>query len=443
MPGGEQGERNAPGLPSNRPARRNRGAVALIDAVFPQPPQPQTPGAEPAKAEADGFQNPQTLLSKAVDEIARRSDAERACAWLAVAEGGFVRVAAFGRSAEPPPDDLEPGAFEALRRLERATDLGDAAGAPTAGRISDASGLTAAVALGRKGDGEFEPALAVLALGGPGDALGSVRPRTLALLQEIAQQLDGPLSTLAAIGQIRELGHEIRWLDRQAALGEMLGEIVHEIRNPLVSVKTFLDLLPSRMDDSEFLNDFRHVVLGEVVRLERLLDSVLRHAQPERLGDDENRADVGTAMETLISLLTYRAGENQIRLTCQTEPEASPVRLTPDALQQVLLNLTLNALSATPAMGEVRVRAYEPAVAQGHWVDFTVEDSGPGIPVDARGQIFEAFATSRNQRPGGLGLAITKQLVEEAGGRIDVGEAPEGGARFVVRLPAAGEPTDP
>ncbi len=440
MPGGEHGERNATGLPSNRLARRNRGAAALIDAVFPQS---ETPDAEPAKPEVDSPQSPQTLLSRAVSDIARRSEAEWACAWLANRDSGFVRVAAYGRSAEPPADDLEPGAFEALRRLARATDLGDASETPTPGRISDASGLTAAVALGRHGDGEFEPALAVLALGGPEDALGAVRPRTLALLQETAQQLDRPLGTLAALQQIRELGHDIRWLDRQAALGEMLGEIVHEIRNPLVSVKTFLDLLPSRLDDTEFLTDFRHVVLGEVVRLERLLDSVLRHAQPERLGDEEGHADVGTAMETLGGLLAHRAGENQIRLICQVEPDTNPVGLSPDALQQVLLNLTLNALSATPAMGEVRVRAYEPAVAQGRWIDFTVEDSGPGIPVDARERIFEAFATSRSQRPGGLGLAIAKRLVEEAGGRIDVGEAQEGGARFVVRLPAVGEHAGP
>jgi signal transduction histidine kinase len=311
------------------------------------------------------------------------------------------------------------------------------------GRTSDASGLTAAVAVGRQGTNEFAPALAILALGGSEDALGSVRPKTLALLQEVAQQLSTPLATLAALQQIRGLGDSIRWLDRQAALGEMLGEIVHEIRNPLVSVKTFLDLLPNRLDDTEFLTDFRGVVLGEVTRLERLLDTVLQHAQPQRLGDADSQADVAAAIKTLGGLLAHRAGEKQIRLVCQVEPETGPAALAPDALQQVLLNLTLNALGATPTGGEVRVRAYEPAVAKGHWIELTVEDSGPGIPVEARERVFEAFATGRGDRPGGLGLAISKRLIEEAGGRIEIGEALEGGARLVIRLPGGHAPGTP
>jgi signal transduction histidine kinase len=433
MPGGEQGERNATRPPSGRLDRRNRGASALIDAVFPQSE------SAPAESRNPSGDRPADLLTRAVDEIVQRSGAEYASAWLATKEDGLTRVAAYACSGEPPADDLEPGTFEALRRLVRATDLGDPAEAAAAGRISDASGLTAAVAVGRPSSKEFAPALAVLALGGPEDPLGTVRPKSLALLQEVARQLDAPLTTLATLQHISGLGDAIRWLDRQAALGEMLGEIVHEIRNPLVSVKTFMDLLPNRLDDAEFLTDFRSVVLGEVTRLERLLDTVLQHAQPQRLGDAEPHANVESAMETLRSLLSHRAGESQIQLVCQAEPETRPAALAPDALQQVLLNLTLNALGATPSGGEVRVRAYEPAVAKGHWVELTVEDSGPGIPAEARERVFEPFATGRSDRPGGLGLAISKRLVEEAGGRIEIGEALEGGARVVIRLP--GSPT--
>jgi signal transduction histidine kinase len=167
---------------------------------------------------------------------------------------------------------------------------------------------------------------------------------------------------------------------------------------------------------------------------------VLQHAQPQRLGDADSQADVPAALKTLGGLLAHRAGEKQIRLVCQVEPETGPAALAPDALQQVLLNLTLNALGATPTGGEVRVRAYEPAVAKGHWIELTVEDSGPGIPVEARERVFEAFATGRSDRPGGLGLAISKRLIEEAGGHIEIGEALEGGARLVIRLPGGQAP---
>jgi len=434
MSGGEQEGRNATGPSTDQDkstrARRNRGAAALIDAVFPAPAS--------AAASSPSETTLQSLLSDAVSELARRSGAERCCAWLATEDGHFSRVAAYGRAQPAPPDDLEPGAFEALRRLQRATDLGDRHEEPTSARISDASGITAAIALGRQRDGEFEPALAVLALGGPEDALGAVRPRTLALLQELGERLAAPLATLSAVEQIRGLGQDIRWLDRQAVLGEMLGEIIHEVRNPLVSVKTFLELLPDRLEDPEFLGDFREVVLGEVARLERLLDSALRHSQPERLGDTSSNAEVPATLATLKGLLEHRAGEKGIRLVCQAEPEAGGVAISADALQQVLLNLTLNALGATPSGGEVRVRAYRPAVAQAPSVEFTVEDTGPGIPEADRERVFEPFESGRSGRPGGLGLAISKRLVEEAGGHIALGDAPGGGARLVVRLPESG-----
>ncbi|MCS5637943.1 MAG: ATP-binding protein, partial [Myxococcota bacterium] len=378
MPGGEEGNKGGHASPDARRAqqarRESRGPSALIDAVFPEL---DSSAGQASEAPESG---PQALLADAVTDLARRAEAERVSAWLASEGTGFVRVAAYGRSAEPPADDLEPDAFEALRRLSQATDLGDGGSEPTSGRLSDASGLTAAVALGRPGAREFEPALAVLALGGPEDGLGEVRPRTLALLEEVARRLDGPLATLATVQRIRGLDENIRWLDRRAALGEMLGEIVHEIRNPLVSVKTFLDLLPGSLDDEEFLTDFRGVVLGEVTRMERLLDSVLQHAQPERVGGTVEDANVSEALETLGALLAHRAGGMGIDLVCQADPSSGHAALSPDALQQVLLNLTLNALGATPAGGEVRVRAYEPAVARGHWVELTVEDSGPGIP---------------------------------------------------------------
>ena len=438
MLGGDQGERNA-GTPAGArtargPERRNRGAAALIDAVFPE---------TPARAAAPQATHPQGLLAGAVSELARRTGAETACAWLASKEQGFTRVAAYTRSGQPVDDDLEPGAFEALRRLARATDLGESQGEPISGRVSDASGITAAVALGRQGGGEFDPGLAVLGLGAPEDALGAVRPRTLAVLQEVAQQIDGPLATLAALEEIRRLGEEVRWLDRQAVLGEMVGEVVHEIRNPLVSVKTFLDLLPENLDDADFIGDFRTVVRGEVGRLERLLDAVLQHAQPERLGDSDGDADVAAAIDTLAGLLAHRAGEKEIRLACHADPAATRVAVTPDSLQQVLLNLALNALGATPAGGEVRVNAYAPTIGKGHWVEFTVEDTGPGIPAAERERIFEAFANKRSGRPGGLGLAITRRLVEEAGGSIEAADASGGGARMVVRLPGSGKAAQP
>ena len=101
-------------------------------------------------------------------------------------------------------------------------------------------------------------------------------------------------------------------------------------------------------------------------------------------------------------------------------------------LRQVILNLVSNALDVTPPGGTVAVRAR----SEDSGVRLAVADSGPGIPVEERERVFEPFATSREDRPGGLGLSITRRLVTEAGGRIEITDAEAGGAEFRVFLGA-------
>ena len=103
-----------------------------------------------------------------------------------------------------------------------------------------------------------------------------------------------------------------------------------------------------------------------------------------------------------------------------------------ERLRQVLINLTLNALDATPSGGEVRLSAGEDS--RGIWV--TVDDTGPGVPTAVRDRIFEPFFTTKAQGSG-LGLSIVHAIVTQHGGTLEVGEAPGGGARFVLRLAKA------
>lgn len=115
----------------------------------------------------------------------------------------------------------------------------------------------------------------------------------------------------------------------------------------------------------------------------------------------------------------------------EAPPELPATTLAGDALRQVLLNLAINALEATPRGGDVRLSAR----ALGHALEVSVADRGPGVPPELRARVFEPFFSTKPERPGGLGLGISRRVVEEAGGTLSVVDRPGGGAVFRARLP--------
>ncbi|MEE2674695.1 MAG: ATP-binding protein [Myxococcota bacterium] len=227
---------------------------------------------------------------------------------------------------------------------------------------------------------------------------------------------------------------EMLRLTRLATLGDLLSEAVHEIRNPLVSVKTFLQLLPENLDDRDFTENFRRSTLEEVRRMERLLDSILQQARPAPAQGEKHEAEIGGVVESVGRLLEKRAQEKHLRLVVDIGADLPNAAIGEDPLRQVILNLMLNALEATPERGRVALGASR--VSNG--LALTIDDEGPGVPEAERSRLFEPFFSTRSERPVGLGLTVCRRLIAAANGTIHVEDAPAGpGARFVVRLPIA------
>jgi len=204
---------------------------------------------------------------------------------------------------------------------------------------------------------------------------------------------------------------------------------VHEIRNPLVSIKTFLHLLE---EDGGESGEFRDVAIDELRRIERLLEVVMQHARPPSLHSAESIGELEPALRSVVQLATLRAAGRGLTIELSFAEELPPARIAPDALRQVLLNLTLNAIEASERGACIRLVA---AATEGT-VSIAVEDEGPGIPEPLRARLFEPFFSTKS-RPGGLGLAITRRLVEEAGGSIEIEDREPRGTRFRVTLPLA------
>lgn len=227
----------------------------------------------------------------------------------------------------------------------------------------------------------------------------------------------------------------------------MAAETAHEVRNALTAVKTLLQLLPTRGDDPELRGPFLALASEEMDRTERLLDALLAHARgdPEDAsGKAGRRADPGASLHSVARLVARRASERGVHIAIDLGPELPAAAIAEDALRQVLLNLALNALEANAPGGDVRLaaRRLDPAGGGGAAIELSVEDRGPGVPPALRSRVFEPWFSTDEERPGGLGLAIVRDLVEAAQGSVAIEDRPGGGARICVRIPACAQPAE-
>jgi signal transduction histidine kinase len=358
----------------------------------------------------------QTLLSAAVQRVQRISEATAVVAWT-LRETGEPYVAAAAFSGDPPvtPDAAD---FRSLAELPGVTRLDSSSDLIAIGRRHR---FSVAVPI----SSEIGEAVAVLLLGPE-----TPRPRILGQLKREAHRLQAPIATALAVARIERADRDVHQLNRLASLGALSTEIAHEIRNPLVSMKTFLQLLPERWGDPEFSNSFLALVSDELHRMERLLDVIIEHARPDGETADHRPADVSAAIDANLVLLNHRARKREVRLESKIPGDLPAVTLGEDHLRQVLLNLLLNAIDATFPGGRVVLSAKR----VGDSVDIIVADEGPGVPTELRSAIFDPFFSTRSDTTGGLGLSITRRIVQDAGGEIRVSDRDAGGAEFAVRL---------
>lgn len=306
--------------------------------------------------------------------------------------------------------------------------------------------------------------------------------RPMAQLREAADEVAaGNLSHVAPLSETREFTHlALRFnhmterlqdaqqalvrAEKLASIGRLAAGIAHEVGNPLSAVGTYVEVLAKRGADPELIA----AVNRETGRIDRIVRGLLDYAgrKEERTGP----VDVGVIIRGIVDLLTQQGSLKSV--TFRQDVEAGPLRVVgrPHALEQVVVNLLLNAADAAPGgvvsvgarrlayrasmVGERRRsdpsypvalerqtgrRPWRPELAEGtDGIVLWVADSGPGVPPSDRDNIFDPFFTTKAPGHGtGLGLAIVSRTVHELGGVVWVDDAREGGAAFKVFLPSA------
>jgi two-component system sensor histidine kinase HydH len=228
-----------------------------------------------------------------------------------------------------------------------------------------------------------------------------------------------------------EIGaREVARSQRLASVGRLAAGVAHEIRNPLSSIKGFATYFKERYPDRPEDQQTADIMIQEVDRLNRVVGQLLEFAKPVPVKPKP------VSLHDSIKLIRDRAAEKNISIQTQNNTRMDEVRIDPDRINQVLLNLYLNAIDSMESGGELKVEiSYD---GQHRNVVIQVSDTGRGISRENLSKIFEPYFTTKSTGTG-LGLAIAHNIIEAMGGKITVVSDNEVGTTFSVALPNSEE----
>jgi len=238
----------------------------------------------------------------------------------------------------------------------------------------------------------------------------------------------GAVAVFSDLTPLKELEVGRRRAERLAYFEMLASGIAHEIKNPLVAIKTFAQLLPRRHDDERFVGEFGRIVGREIGRMERLVERLQTLSRPS----DRPRLPLDLRKPIAEAIETMRAAFEDKSIVVSAGLGREPCIVLGDhgEIEQLFLNLLLNAHEATPPRGMLRVEL----VATGGRAVAAVVDTGPGVPPALLERVFEPFFTTK-QRGSGLGLAICTAIAQAHDARLQVANRPTGGAVFTVDFP--------
>jgi signal transduction histidine kinase len=225
----------------------------------------------------------------------------------------------------------------------------------------------------------------------------------------------------------------IRRADRLSSLGQLTAGLAHEIRNPLVAIRTFTQLLPERYQDTEFRNGFQSVALKEVDRICGLVSNLLSFARPTT--PNVAAENINEIVESIARILETEAKENDVRIDLRLSAGLPKIFIDKEQIKQVCMNIILNAIQSIEGERIVGIST-RPLGGNGaeDFVQIEVRDTGVGIPEKDLENIFNPFFTTKREG-NGLGLSISHQIVQEHGGYILVESKPGKGTTFFINLP--------
>lgn len=227
----------------------------------------------------------------------------------------------------------------------------------------------------------------------------------------------------------KKLEQKLITQEKLHALGQLVAGVAHEIRNPLTSIKTFIDLLPSKYDRPQFREVLMEHLPVEVNRLNMIVTDLIEYARPR---PPNIQSCTANELTSLLAFLQVTMNKNNIEFEQYIESDLI-FFIDPQQIRQVLLNLLLNAVHAVEKSSEKKIKIIMEK-ENGEMGRILIIDTGKGMSQEEINHIFEPFYTSK-EKGVGLGLTLSYNLIKENKGDIHVSSFPAQGTKFTVVLP--------
>jgi two-component system NtrC family sensor kinase len=244
------------------------------------------------------------------------------------------------------------------------------------------------------------------------------------------QEQIGRLIIFDDITDRAELEQRLVQADKLTSIGLLAAGVAHEVNTPLAVISTYAQMLAKQVANDEQKTVLLDKIARQTFRASEIVNSLLNFSRTSTT--DFGEVNLNKVIQETLSLLEHQLVKAGIQIKAELDPELRPIHANAGKLQQVFLNLFLNARDAMDRGGVLEVRTW--CEESGARVD--VSDTGSGIPAEHLNKIYDPFFTTKGARKGtGLGLAVTYGIIQEHGGSIEVSNRRAGGARFHLELP--------
>jgi signal transduction histidine kinase len=255
------------------------------------------------------------------------------------------------------------------------------------------------------------------------------------VLTTLANQAAIAVENARLYDNLRQSQRVLQRADRLSSLGMLTAGLAHEIRNPLVAIRTFTQLLPERYQDPEFRTTFQSLALKEVDRICNLITDLLSFARPST--PNVTAEDINEIVSNVARILESEAKEKDVKIQFRLSSDLPLIFVDKEQMKQVFMNVIINAIQSIEGGGVVEISSRLFVSNESHkFVQIRVYDSGVGIPERDIENIFNPFFTTK-KGGSGLGLSISHQIVQEHAGYMSVESKLGQGTSFYINLPVS------